>query len=281
MMPMTLPTTFPEAYRRYMAAFGVPELPDIAAVGVKFVRQGEAPPPEAQPMEMAYTWCYAVKQASKGEVPLVTADTVGCVMAGIALGLVDENDPNPLPGFRQYSQKMETQPSPLDFKEGRVYGCKAAQRMDLAFYGAEDPGRFSTVEAARKAYDAMPKIQPATMAAVVPFPPDEDLAHIVPDVVILALTPRETVRSLQGLAWLTGDRFEFHTLGVGGFSVDLTAAPFISGKANASFMCVGARIIARWEGNLNGLGLPWAEFQRMVIGLEGSAKGFPFARYPA
>lgn len=278
---MPLPTTFPEAYRRYMAAFGVPDLPDIAAVGVKFVKRGEAPPPEAQPMEMAYTWCYAVKQASKGEVPLVTKDTVGCVMAAIALGLVDEDDPTPLPGFRQYSQKMDTQPAPADFKAGRVYGCKAAARMDFAVYGADDPGRFQSVEAAQKAYAAMPKIQPANMDAVVPFPPDEDLAHLVPDVVILALTPRETARSLQGLAFETGDRFHFDTLGVGGFSVDLTAAPYLTGRPNASFMCVGARVIARWDGNLNGLGLPWADFCRMVVGLELSQAGFPFSRYPA
>lgn len=273
--------TFPEAYRRYMRGFGVPDLPDIAAVGVKFVPQGEAPPAAASPMEMAYTWCYAVKQASKGEVPLVTRENVGCVMGGIALGLVDENDPEPLPGFRQYSQAMATQPSPLDFKEGRVYGCAAAGRMDLSAFGPDDPGRFGTQEAARKAFAEMPKIQPARMAAVVPFPPDEELSEIVPDVVILALTPRETARTIQAHAFATGDRFLMSTLGVGGFSVDLTATPYVTGKPNGSFFCVGARIIARWEGGLNGLGFPYADFLKMVEGMEASAKGFPFARYPA
>lgn len=273
--------TFPEAYRRYMAAFGVPDLADIAAVGVKFYRHGEAPPPEAAPMDMAYTWCYAVKQASKGEVPLVTRDNIGCVMGAIGLGLVDENDPTPLPGFRQYSQKMETAPSPLDFKEGRVYGCAAAARMDFAIMGADDPGRFNTVEAAKRAFADMPKIQPACMEAVVPFPPEEELAHLVPDVVILALTPRETMRTIQAMTFSTGERFEMSTLGVGGFSVDLTATPYVTGKPNGSFMCVGARAIARWDGHLNGLGLPWQHFLAMVDGMEASAQGYPFARYPA
>lgn len=272
--------SFPELYRRYMAAFGVPDLPDVAAVGVKFVPRGEAPPPQAARMDMAYTWCYAVKQAAKGEVPLVTRDSIGCVMAAIALGLVDEDDPNPLPGYRQYSQKMGTAPAPLDYKEGRVFGCAAAGRQDLALYGPEDPGRYQSVEAARRAFAEMPKIQPACMDAVVAFPPEEALGLPDPDVVILALTPRETVRTIQAMAFATGERFAMTTLGVGGFSVDLTAAPYVTGKPNGSFLCVGARVVARWEGDLNALGLPWAHFQAMVEGMEASAKGFPFARYP-
>ncbi|GAB4136905.1 MAG: hypothetical protein Fur0037_01700 [Planctomycetota bacterium] len=272
--------TFPELYGRFMRAFGVPELPGIAAVGVKFVRRGETPPPQARPLDMAYTWCYAVKQASQGEVPLVTRENVGCVLAGIALGLLDEDDPNPLPGFRQYSRNMATSPSPLDYKEGRVFACAAAGRQDLALYGADDPGRFETVDAARKAFAEMPKIQPACMDAVVAFPPQEDLADITPDVVILALTPRETLRTIQGLTFRTGERVRCSTLGVAGFSVDLTALPYLTGEPNACFLCVGARVIARWEGGLNGIGLPWSHFERAVEGMEASAKGYPFAKYP-
>lgn len=277
---MTASLTFPEAYRRYMAAFGVPDLDEIAAVGVKFVPKGEAPPVQAVPLDMAYTWCYAVKQASKGEVPLLTRDNIGCVMAAIALGLVDEDDPNPLPGWRQYSQKMETAPAPRDYKEGLVFGCAAAGRQDLALYGPGDPGRYQSVEAAKKAYAGMPKLQPACMDAVVAFPPEEDLADITPDVVILALTPRETLRTIQALTFMTGERFEMTTLGVAGFSVDLTALPYVTGKANASFMCVGARVVARWDGGLNAIGLPYAMFLQMVEGMEASSGGYPFARYP-
>jgi uncharacterized protein (DUF169 family) len=274
-------TTFPEVYRRYIAAFGTPDLDGIAAVGVKFVRRGEKPPPQAAALEMAYTWCYAVRQASKGEVPLVTRETVGCVMAGIALGLLDENDPRPLAGWRQYSQNMGAPPAPLDYREGRVFACAAARHQEFALYGADDPGRFRTVEAARRAFADMPKIQPACMDAVVAFPPDDELSNITPDVVILALTPRETLRTIQGLTFSTGERFVASTLGVAGFSVDLTAYPYVTGKPNASFLCVGARAVARWEGGLNGLGLPWRTFVEAVEGMESSKAGYPFARYPA
>jgi uncharacterized protein (DUF169 family) len=272
---------FPAVYRRYMAAFGTPDLEDVAAVGVKFVRRGETPPREAAPLDMAYTWCYAVKQASRGEVPLVTRENIGCVMAAIALGLVDEDDPEPLPGWRQYSQNMGAAPAPRDYKEGRVFGCAAAGHREFALYGADDPGRFATVGAARRAFEGMAKIQPACMDAVVAFPPRPELSSLVPDVVILALTPRETVRTVQGLTFATGERLESSTLGVGGFSVDLTAYPYVTGKPNASFFCVGARVVARWEGGLNGLGLPWPAFLAAVEGMEASRAGYPFHRYPA
>lgn len=273
--------TFPDAYRSYMSAFGTPDLPDIAAVGVKFVRRGASPPPQAAPLEMAYTWCYAVKQASRGEVPLVTRDTVGCVMAGVALGLVDETDAQPLLGWRQYSQNMAAAPAPLDYKEGRVFACAAAAHQEFALFGADDPGRFRSVEAARRAFADMPKIQPACMDAVVAFPPEDELADITPDVVILALTPRETLRTIQGLTFSTGERFVASTLGVAGFSVDLTAYPYVTGKPNASFLCIGARIVGRWEGGLNGLGLPWPTFLSAIEGMRESRSGYPFQRYPA
>lgn len=273
--------SFHEAYRRYMVSFSVPDLQEINAIGVKFVHHGETPPPQAAPLDMAYTWCYAVKQASKGEVPLVNRDSVGCVMAGIALGLVDEDDTEPLPGWRQYSQNMGEAPAPADYSAGRVFACAAAAQPQFALYGADDPGRFRTVEAAQRAFAEMPKIQPACMDAVVAFPPDEATSDITPDVVLLIASPREIMRTIQGLVYATGQRFEVSTLGVAGFCVDLVAKPYVTGEPNASFLCVGARAIARWEGGLCGLGLPWQVFLDTVDQMEESVNGYPFQKYPA
>jgi len=273
--------TFAEAYRRYLEGFGTTKPREFSAVGVKFVRSGESPPAQAKPLDKAYTWCTAVREASLGKVPLVTRDTIGCVMSAIALGLVDENEPDPLPGWRQYSQNMATQPAPLDYKQGRVLACAAAGRGDFAMTGDGDPGRFQSVSAARRAFDDMHKIQPPIMDAVVALPPTDEVADITPDVVILALTPRETVRTIQALTFQTGERIAVSTLGVAGFCVDLTVQPYLTGKVNASFLCVGARIIARWEGNLNGLGMPWETFLSIVGGMDESREGYPYARYPA
>jgi uncharacterized protein (DUF169 family) len=274
-------STFHDAYRRYLASFSVPDLQDIAAVGVKFVHKGEQPPPQAAPLDMAYTWCYAVRQASKGEVPLVNRDSVGCVMAAIALGLVDEDDPEPLPGWRQYSRNMAAAPAPADYKAGRVFACAAADQRRFALYGADDPGRFKSVAAAQRAFADMPKIQPACMDAVVAFPPSAELTAITPDVVILVATPRAAMRTIQGLVFSTGQRFTASTLGVAGFCVDLVTVPYVTGAANASFLCVGARAIARWEGGLCGLGLPWQTFLAAVDEMEATVSGYPFQKYPA
>jgi uncharacterized protein (DUF169 family) len=271
--------TFPHVYRRWVEAFGI-ESDGPAAVGVKFVPRGDSPPPEAGLPDRAYTWCHSVKRASEGRATLVTRESVGCVMAGIALGLLDENEAEPLPGWRQYSQNMATSPAPRDYKEGWVLACAAAGREDFAMTGPGDSGRFRSVEAARRAFAEMPKIQPACMDGVVAFPPSEELAGLVPDVVVLALTPRETVRTIQGLTFTTGARFASSTLGVAGFCVDLVAYPYVTGRPNASFLCVGARVIARWEGRLNGLGLPWPVFLAAVEGMEASRTGYPYPRYP-
>lgn len=273
--------SFHDTYRRYMATFSVPDLQDIIAVGVKFVRKGEQAPAQAAPLDMAYTWCYAVKQASRGEVPLVTRDSVGCVMAAIALGLVDEDDPEPLPGWRQYSQNMGEAPAPADYKAGRVFACAAAGQGQFALYGADDPGRFKSVEAAQRAFADMPKIQPACMDAVLAFPPSAELSAITPDVVILITSPREAMRTIQGMVFATGKRFNVSTLGVAGFCVDLVTMPYLTGEANASFLCVGARAIARWEGGLCGLGLPWQTFLNLVDDMEATVSAYPFQKYPA
>ena len=176
---------------------------------------------------------------------------------------------------------MAAQPAPVDFKEGRVFACAAAGRREFALYGASDVGRFATVAAARHAYAGMAKIQPARMDAVVAFPPQPDLADLVPDVVLLALTPRETLRTVQAMTHATGERFGSSTLGVGGFCVDLTVAPYLTGRPNANFLCVGARAVARWEGTLNGVGMPWRMFLSVTEGMEATRTGYPFPKYPA
>jgi uncharacterized protein (DUF169 family) len=50
---------------------------------------------------------------------------------------------------------------------------------------------------------------------------------------------------------------------------------------NGSFYCLGARALGGWEGDYLGLGMPFSEFEKMVEGMEKSAKGFPYKAYPA
>jgi len=101
-----------------------------------------------------------------------------------------------------------------------------------------------------------------------------------PDVVILALKPKQALLAIQGYNFLSGNRLEMSTIGIRGVCADLTAQPFIEQKLNGSLFCLGARALGGWEGNLLGLGMPFSIFQQMVSGMERSATGFPYKAYP-
>jgi uncharacterized protein (DUF169 family) len=107
-----------------------------------------------------------------------------------------------------------------------------------------------------------------------------DMLAITPDVVIIAVTPKQALLAIQGYNFRAGNRFVMSTIGIRGVCADLTALPFLEQKLNGSFFCLGARAVGGWGGDLLGLGMPFFIFQTMVIGMEKSAKGFPYRAYP-
>ncbi|MFV9645099.1 MAG: DUF169 domain-containing protein [Desulfobacterales bacterium] len=272
--------SFKEASARFMSVFGEQD-PVMRPVGVKLIPkgkdipQGTKPPGEYQ----GIPWCEAVKIAAiKDEVVVINRDNVGCPAAAIALGLVDEYEKEPLGGKRKYTDLMNETASPADFTKGFVYACKESDNMQFALFGKEDTGRYETLGVALKAVSGMTAIQPAIMDAAVAYPADK--LDMAPDVVILAVKPKQTLLAIQGYNFLTGSRFEMSTIGIRAVCADLTALPFLEQRLNGSFFCLGARAIARWGGDLLGLGMPFSIFRIMVTGMEKSAHGFPYKAYP-
>ena len=51
-------------------------------------------------------------------------------------------------------------------------------------------------------------------------------------------------------------------------------------EMNVSTFCLGARLIAEFEADRMGIGMPYSMFADVVQGMEDSAGGFPFANYP-
>jgi uncharacterized protein (DUF169 family) len=49
---------------------------------------------------------------------------------------------------------------------------------------------------------------------------------------------------------------------------------------NVSTYCLGARLIAEFEADRMGIGMPFGVFSEIVQGMEDSAGGFPFPMYP-
>ena len=264
----------------------------LPTAGVKFYPDGD-PIPDAvlayKPSEISLTSCQALRQALLGDAVLLTLDNVGCVAAAISLGLVDENQASPLNGPRVYTEIIRehsatapdwSPPSPKDFTDGLVYACSDAGRLDFCLFGPEDSGRFHDTPTASRAVSEMTAIQPATMRGVFFFPPDFDDKEIEPDVVVMSIRPVELARMVQAYGYNTGKRVNSSMGSVRVVNSDLIARPYLSGEINVSSYCVGARLIAQFEGDRLGMGIPFKEYGELVKGMTDSRTGYPFAQYP-
>jgi len=283
------PASFEDLARRLNAALDVPGI-SIPAVGVALVPHGQAPPPAAAdhgtPGETV-TCCQAVRHAAAGWPVWLTRENIGCVAAAVSLGLVDQWSGVPLEAPRAYTDIMRRQsgrpadfqpPSPRDFTLGRVYACAAAGRPEFGLFGPGDSGRFHDLATARRAVAQMPAIQPAAMQGVYLFPPGASAPE--PDVVLLDVRPVEATRLLQGYQFLTGRSVNAHLNPLRALDADLIARPYLTGTLNLSTYCLGARLLGRFGADRLGLGMPLAVFATLVEGLEASATGYPFERYP-
>jgi len=269
---------------------GVEDL-EIPLTAVKFYKNDdEIPEPikENQPA-ISLTSCQAAKQASLGDAALLTYNNIGCVAAAITFGLVDKDQTEPLGDSKVYTDIMRDQsglgdnfkpPSPKDFTEGNVYACKDSGHMDFALFGNEDSGRFKDVETAKKAMMDMMAIQPPTTKGVFFYSRDFEDIDIIPDVIVLSVSSAELTRIIQAYQFNTGERV---TASMGGLRVvnsDLIVRPYLTGKINVAPYCLGARLIAEFEADRMGIGMPFTIFEEVVKGMEDSKTGFPFQLYP-
>ena len=270
---------------------GVPGLV-MPVAGIKLFHVGDRIPETVtlhQPDGFTVTSCQAIRSAMLDDAVYVTRDSIGCVAAAISLGMVDENQPDPLEGEREYIKIMKqasgkennfVPPAPLDFTGGTVYACRASGHQEFGLFGEEDSGRFATMEIARKAVSHMRSIQPPDIQGVFYFSPDFEEEDLVPEVVVLSLRPVELCRVVQGYQYLTGERVKADIGGVRAGCSDLIVDPYMTGEINFSPYCLGARLIARFEGDRMGMSMPFSVFETTVKGMEASMTGFPFPEYP-
>jgi uncharacterized protein (DUF169 family) len=269
--------SFPIYYDRFLRTFETPDMTPIPAVGVRFVGINDALPDGIEVTGGAPTWCQAVKRASTGEVITIMAENCGCPAAAITFGFVTPDSAMPLAGNRPYTDLMEKPAPPSDFSNGNVYACKSSGHPEYALFGDDDVGRFRTVDAAQKALEHMQAIPPGKFRAAMTFSPS---AGLEPEVVILPMTPAQALRVTQAHAFDTGESTRFDVLGLRAVCMELTAIPYLEQRINGSLFCLGARVIARWEGTRLAYGMPWSVFKDIVLAMEESQKGFPFYKYP-
>lgn len=284
-------TRMARACSRLKEALGSGEI-DLSVAGVKLFGEQEVFSQEVTdhlPTGITLTCCQAVRQACLGDPVLLTVDNIGCIASAISLGLVDQSMDRPLKGPRVYTEIMRNQsgaggefepPTPKDFTDGTVYACRSAERPEFCLFGKEDSGRFKDVETARLAISEMAAIQPAVTKGVFFYPPEFEDMDLVPDVVILSVRPVELTRIVQAWAYNTGRRVTASMGPLRAVCSDLIARSHLRGEMNVSSYCLGSRIIAQYEANHVGIGMPFELFETMVEGMEASKKGYPFHLYP-
>jgi uncharacterized protein (DUF169 family) len=268
-------------YDRMIDALGVEDL-SIPTACVKFYKQEDEVPAgvrEFEPQGLTLTSCQSTRQAGFGDSVLLTPKSIGCVAAAITFGLVDKNQDRPMGESLVYTDIMKQQaedkehfspPTPKDFSDGTVYACTAAGRPEFALFGSNDTGRYDSPETAKRAMDDMIAIQPATTRAVFLFALDFDEEDVEPDVVVLSVRPVELTRIIQAYQFHTGKRVN---ASMGGLRV-------LTQEMNVSTFCLGARLIAEFEADRMGVGMPFRIFKDIVQGMEDSKGGFPFPLYP-
>lgn len=61
---------------------------------------------------------------------------------------------------------------------------------------------------------------------------------------------------------------------------DIIVRPYLTQKINFASYCIGARLIAEYDPNHLGIGIPFSIFKDIVQGMEDSKTGYPFPLYP-
>lgn len=278
-------------YERMINAFGIAEQ-NIPAAFVKIYSQTDFIPEEIfeyHTNDVSLTSCQAAKQASIGDAVCITESNIGCIAAAITFGLVDENQSTPMDKPRVYTELMREQyadkskfipPTPKDFTDGIVYACHDSGRTDFCLFGKEDSGRFKDVKTAKQAISEMMAIQPATTKAVFFYSTTFDALDIIADVVVLNVRPVDLTKLIQAYQYQTGKRINASIGGLRAVNSDLIVRPYLTNEINISSYCLGSRIIANYEANRMGIGIPITCFEEIVEGLENSKTGYPFNLYP-
>lgn len=282
---------FHKLHRRLEKATGVPGL-KIPAAGVTLFKKTDTVSDrilQYQPYKYSTTSCHALRAAMLDDAAYLRKENIGCVAAAISLGLVEKKAPRPLKGKRIYTELMRessgkgkafTPPSPLEFSDGSVYACRDSGHREFGLFGEKDSGRFKTRDIAMEAIARMPAIQPPVIQGVFYFPPDFDETPVIPDVVVLSVRPVELCRIIQGYQFITGERVRADIGGLRAGCSDLIVRPYLYNELNLSPYCLGARLIAKFEGDRMGIGMPYSLFELTVQGIEDSRTGFPFPEYP-
>lgn len=171
-------------------------------VAVKLILREEDIPEGISKIDESLRHCEMVQKASQGATFYATVEEEKCKGGASAIGLMEP---------------------PEMVKTGETY------------YKLK---RFSSLGAAKRTVDAIPKIDPI-MKAIVYAPLEK--TPFDPDVVVIIAKPKQAMQLSQALIYTLGGRVEADFSGIQSICADAVAGPYTRKTANITLGCSGSR----------------------------------------
>ena len=181
------------------------------------------------------TYCNSVQLASKGSSMKLTKENHACPNGAFAL-------------------KMKEVPEPIANGKGRF-----------------SKNIYQDVETSKSINDDMLflKEEPAGIVVMPLENYEED-----PDVIIVVSKAYNIMRMLQGHAYFNGYTNNLRTVGLQAVCQDLTTYTYNTQDINISLLCPGTRLVADWQVDEIGIGIPLVKWNEIVEGVKETANPF-------
>lgn len=211
---------------------------DRKPVGIKFFfDKDEFNNFEVVQRDHKLTYCNSVQLASKGESMKLTSENQACPNGAMALNFIEV-------------------PDLIANGKGRL-----------------SKNIFSSLEISKSINDDMEFIKERAIGIVVM--PLENYKEN-PDIVIVVSKSYNIMRMLQGHAYFNGYTNNLRTIGLQAVCQDLTTYPYNTKDINISLLCPGTRLVADWEMDEIGIGIPFERWNEIVQGVIETTN--PFVR---
>ncbi len=209
---------------------------DRKPVGIKFFfDKDEFENFEIPQRNRKVTYCNSVQLASKGSSMKLTKENQGCPNGAMAL-------------------KMKEVPEPMANGKGRF-----------------SKNIYKDVETSKSISDDMLFLEEEPVGiAVMPLENyKED-----PDVVVVVSKSYNIMRMIQGHGYFNGYTNNLKTVGLQAVCHDLTTYPYNTKDINITLLCPGTRLVADWQVDEIGIGIPFEKWNEVVEGVKETTNPF-------
>lgn len=209
---------------------------DRKPVGIKFFfDKEEFDNFEVSQKDRKVTYCNSVQLASKGQSMKLTKENQACPNGAMAL-------------------KMKEVPEPMANGKGR-----ASKNI------------YNSVEVSKSISDEMLFLEEEPVGiAVMPL----ENYNQDPDIVIVVGSSYNIMRMLQGHGYFNGYTNNLRTVGLQAVCQDLTTYPYNTKDINITLLCPGTRLVADWQVDEIGIGVPFEKWYEVVEGVKETANPF-------